>query len=72
MNILTLLLFLLGIVFMVMGYIEMFYNSKDEEKVIEYRFVPRNVYDSIGSDNLNDQFNFMFDATDTRNKTNLV
>ena len=72
MNIITLSLLLIGIVFLLMGYIEMFYNSKSVDKKIEYRFIPRDVYDNIESTELQDQFSFMFDATDSRNKTNLI
>lgn len=55
-----------------MGYIELFYNEKKEEKVVEYRFIPRDVYDNIESNDLVDQFSFMFDAGDVRFNTNLV
>ena len=72
MNIITLIVLLVGIVFLLMGYTDMFYNTKSTEKVYEYRFIPRDVYDNIESTNLEDQFNFMFDATDVRNNTNLV
>lgn len=40
MNILTLTLMLLGIVFIVMGYMNMFYNLKTNEINNEYRTVP--------------------------------
>ena len=72
MNIITLIVLLVGIVFLLMGYTDIFYNTKSTEKVYEYRFIPRDVYDNIESNELEDQFSFMFDATDTRNKTNLV
>tara|TARA_B110001469_G_C9581111_1_gene288231 strand:- start:956 stop:1174 length:219 start_codon:yes stop_codon:yes gene_type:complete len=72
MNIITLVVLLVGIVFLLMGYTDIFYNTKSTEKVYEYRFIPRDVYDNIESNELEDQFSFMFDATDTRNNTNLV
>ena len=72
MEIITLSILLIGIVFVLMGYIELFYNEKKEEKVIEYRFIPRDVYDNIESNDLVDQFSFMFDAGDVRFNTNLV
>jgi hypothetical protein len=72
MGIIALTSLLVGIVFILIGYIDLFYKEKEVEKKVEYRFVPRDVYDNIESTNLEDQFNFMFDATDVRNNTNLV
>ena len=72
MEIITLSILLIGIVFVLMGYIELFYNEKKEETVVEYRFIPRDVYDNIESNDLVDQFSFMFDANDVRFNTNLV
>ena len=72
MEIITLSLLLVGIVFVLMGYIELFYNEKKEETVVEYRFIPRDVYDNIESNDLVDQFSFMFDSGDVRFNTNLV
>jgi|TARA_S200000501_G_scaffold338181_1_gene344841 hypothetical protein len=72
MEIVTLSILLIGIVFVLMGYIELFYNEKKEETVVEYRFIPRDVYDNIESNDLVDQFSFMFDAGDVRFNTNLV
>ena len=64
-----LVLLLLGVIFITIGYLEL--NTK-KEKEIEYRYIPRNVYDHIESNNMNDQFSFMFNAKDVRNNTNLV
>ena len=72
MNIVALLFLVIGVVFILMGYLEMFFNSKKVEKQIEYRFVPRDVYDGINSNDLEDQFSFMNDAGDVRNNTNLI
>jgi hypothetical protein len=72
MGIIALTSLLVGIVFILIGYIDLFYKETEVEKKVEYRFVPRDVYDNIESNNLDDQFNFMFDATDVRNNTNLV
>ena len=55
-----------------MGYLEIYFNSQKREKKIEYRFIPRNVYDQIQSNDLEDQFSYMFDATDLRNTNNLI
>ena len=72
MGIISLTFLLVGIVFILMGYIDLFYKEKSVDKKVEYRFVPRPVYDSIASNDLDEQFGFMFDATDARIKTNLV
>ena len=64
-----LVLLLLGVIFITIGYLEI--NTK-KEKETEYRYIPRNVYDHIESNNMNDQFSFMFNANDVRNNTNLV
>ena len=62
-------LLLVGIIFITNGYLEI--NTK-KEKEIEYRYIPRNVYESIESNNMEDDFSFMFNSEDIRNKTNLV
>tara|TARA_Y100000591_G_scaffold328719_1_gene355816 strand:- start:1920 stop:2138 length:219 start_codon:yes stop_codon:yes gene_type:complete len=72
MKILILFLFLIGIILLVSGYLELFFASKEMKNKIEYRFVPRNVYDQIESNDLEDQFSFMFNANDVRNNTNLI
>ena len=72
MKILILFLFLIGIILLVSGYLELFFSSKEMKNKIEYRFVPRNVYDQIESNDLEEQFSFMFNADDVRNNTNLI
>ena len=72
MKILILFLFLIGIILLVSGYLELFFSSKEMKNKIEYRFVPRNVYDQIESNDLEEQFSFMFNANDVRNNTNLI
>ena len=72
MKILILFLFLIGIILLVSGYLELFFASKEIKNKIEYRFVPRNVYDQIESNDLEEQFSFMFNANDVRNNTNLI
>lgn len=69
---LSLFLLLIGFVLVLMGYLEIYFNSQKKEKKIEYRFIPRNVYDQIQSNDLDDQFSYMFNATDLRNINNLV
>ena len=66
------LLFLIGFIFLVSGYLELYFKNKIENKKIEYRYIPRNVYDNMSSNNLDEQFNFMFDANDIRPQSNLV
>ena len=67
-----LFLLLIGFVLVLMGYLEMFFDSKQIEKKIEYRFIPRDIYDQIESNQIDNQFNFMFDSKDARLNTNLV
>ena len=69
---LSLFLLLIGFVLVLMGYLEIYFNSQKKEKKIEYRFIPRSVYDQIQSNDLDEQFSYMFDATDLRNTNNLV
>ena len=72
MKIIVLFILLLGIIFLISGYLELYFKSKEIKTKIEYRFVPRNVYDQLESNNLEEQFSYMFDATDVRNNTNLI
>lgn len=73
MNLIILTLLLIGLVFIITGYTDMFYYTKETEKTIEYRFIPQKLYDQIYTeDDLTDQFNFMFDATNINAKTNLI
>ena len=72
MKIIVLFILLLGIIFLISGYLELYFKSKEIKTEIEYRFVPRNVYDQLESNNLEEQFSYMFNATDARNNTNLV
>ena len=57
---------------MISGYLEMYFDNKKIKNEVEYRFLPRNVYDDLDYNNLEDQYSFMFDANDARNQTNLV
>ena len=72
MNEIILFLLLLGIILIISGYLEMYFDNKKITNKTEYRFLPRNVFDSTESKNLKDQFEFMFNATDVRNQSNLV
>ena len=72
MNQLILFLLLLGIIFVVSGFLELYFDSKQIKVEKEYRIIPRNVYDQIGVNNLSEQFDYMFNANDPRNNTNLI
>ena len=72
MKILILFILLIGIILLVSGYLELYFKSKEITNEIEYRFVPRNVYDQLQYNELEDQFSYMFNANDVRNNTNLI
>ena len=72
MKILVLFVLLVGVILLVSGYLELYFKSKEIKTEIEYRFVPRNVYDQIEYNNLDEQFSYMFNANDVRNNTNLI
>ena len=72
MKIIVLFILLIGIILLVSGYLELYFKSKEITTEVEYRFVPRNVYDQLESNGLEEQFSYMFDATDVRNNTNLI
>ena len=72
MNPIILFLLLIGFVLLLMGYLELYFDSQKIEKKIEYRFIPRNIYDQIESETIENQFDYMFNANDVRNNTNLV
>jgi len=76
MKSIALIFFVLGIVFIVSGYTELEMNEKETTK-IEYRFVPRSVYDEVGLVEITDKVGDMFSGEDVlfdRRKypTNLV
>ena len=60
------------IVLLVSGYLELYFKSKEIKTEVEYRFVPRNIYDQLESNDLEEQFSYMFNANDVRNNTNLI
>jgi len=72
MKIIILFVLLVGIILLVSGYLELYFKSKEIKTEVEYRFVPRNVYDQLESNNLDEQFSYMFNANDVRNNTNLI
>ena len=61
MKSLSLLVLVLGIVFITVGYMDNKVAKHESEKKIEYRFVPRSIYDEqIKPTDLNDTFSSMF------------
>lgn len=72
MKIIILFILLVGIILLVSGYLELYFKSKEIKTEVEYRFVPRNIYDQLESNNLEEQFSYMFNANDVRNNTNLI
>ncbi len=72
MKIIILFVLLVGIILLVSGYLELYFKSKEIKTEVEYRFVPRNVYDQLEYNNLDEQFSYMFNANDVRNNTNLI
>ena len=72
MKIIVLFVLSIGIILLISGYLELYFKSKEIKTEIEYRFVPRNVYDQLEYNNLDEQFSYMFNANDVRNNTNLI
>ena len=65
MKSLSLLVLIIGIVFITVGYMDNKVQKLKSEKKIEYRFVPRTIYDEqIKPINLNDTFSTMFSDID--------
>ena len=65
MKSLSLLVLILGIVFITVGYMDNKVKENQSEKIIEYRFVPRSIYDEqIKPTDLNDTFSTMFSDID--------
>ena len=61
MKSLTLLLFSLSIVFLTIGYMELKIKEKQNQKIIEYRFIPRTmIEDQVNPVNLETSFVDMF------------
>lgn len=65
MNILTLTLMLIGIVFIIMGYMSMFYNIKKVDSLTEYRTLPLEIGNSYQTGIVNSELNSsLFEVTD--------
>jgi len=72
MKLIVLFILLIGIILLVTGYLELYFKSTGIKTEVEYRFLPRSVYDNMESNNLDEQFSYMFNANDPRNNTNLI
>lgn len=65
MKSLSLFVLIIGIVFITVGYMDNKVKNIKSENKIEYRFVPRTIYDEqIRPVNLNDTFSSMFSNID--------
>ncbi len=69
---LILFLLIIGIILIMMGYLELYFDTQKKETKIEYRFIPRNVFDQLESKNLEEEMSFMNNINDIRNNTNLI
>ena len=65
MKSLSLFILMLGIIMITVGYMDKKVDKAEKEKQIEYRFVPRSIYDEqIQPVNLSDTFSTMFSDID--------
>ncbi len=65
MKSIILLLFVIGIVLLTIGYQKQLMTSFKTEKIIEYRFIPRSIYDEqFEPINLTQTYSDMFKAND--------
>lgn len=60
MKFLALVFFIIGIVYTVVGFTQLDETTKDNSKRIEYRFVPRSVYDEIGLMEVSTEYKDLF------------
>jgi len=60
MKFLALVFFIIGIVYTVVGFTQLKDTTKDNTKRVEYRFVPRSVYDEIGLMEISTEYSDMF------------
>ncbi len=73
MKSLALFFLIVGIVMVTIGYMEHKLKNDEDNKVIEYRFVPRTILDDqIYKSDLKSNFASMFDKEDTYLYSNLV
>ena len=64
-----LFLLIIGIVLILMGYLELYFDTQKKEKKIEYRYIPRNFYEEqITENNLKSLYSDMFNKQDSWSK----
>ena len=72
MKFLALLFFVFGIVYLVVGFSQLKEDTKDTNKRVEYRFVPRSVYDDIGLIEVSTNYKDIFEGEEvTYNRRNI-
>lgn len=61
---LSVLLFLISVVFITVGYLDLKLSNTQNKKKIVYRFVNRSVFDELGDNNISKKFNDLFESPD--------
>ena len=59
---LSVLLFLISVVFITVGYLDLKLSNTQNKKKIVYRFVNRSVFDELGDNNISRKFNDLFES----------
>jgi|TARA_Y100000389_G_C17182754_1_gene374828 hypothetical protein len=59
---LSVLLFLISVVFITVGYLDLKLSNAKNKKKIVYRFVNRSVFDELGDNNITKKFNDLFES----------
>ena len=60
----TVLLFIIALIFITVGYLDLKLNSIKSKKTVEYVFVPRSVFEESGSADSYRTYNDVFDQPD--------
>ena len=60
MKFLALVFFIIGVVYITVGFTQLKDTTKDHSKRIEYRYVPRSVYDVIGLMEVSTEYKDLF------------
>lgn len=65
MKSLVLLLLVVGLIFIALGYQKKMINNLETKTIVEYRFIPRSIYEEqFGEQNLQQSFQDMFEKQD--------
>lgn len=59
---LSVLLFLISVVFITVGYLDLKLSNTQNKKKIVYRFVNRSVFDELGDNSISKKFNDLFES----------